>query len=364
MAEDIFNHIEDHVKRQNSDNQNNANDQKNADSNQSAKGDEKNQGKDDKQQSDSSTQVDNNDSQQKTEPSKGESELDEEKILSALDSDENLQYKFLSKKLGREIKSFDDLKEEKVVEKPVETEPELPETVKKFWEFTKETGRESMSDFLQANKDWTTESKENVVMEYIRRTQGYEGDELKDYVKYKYFPDEEEATDRERKLAEIDFNGAYNKAVKHLKQEQEAYRVPDKDTSLRREAETQQTQEKEQFSKGMQEAIQSLDQIPITDDFSFKPSGDADVDESYQSLDGILKQFTTENGFDYKGLLKTLYAGKNISKIAKAHADHIVSQMTEDDLKRMSNRKVDTDTKKGAEDTVKANDVLKALNQF
>lgn len=292
-------------------------------------------------------------------------EIDEQKILEALSKNEELQYKFLSERLGREVKSLDDLQQEKIVEKTVEVDntPELPDVVKKFWDWSKETGRTNVNDFVKATKDWTAEDKDSVVMEYIRRTKGLEGDTLKGYMKDRFKPDDEDITERQRRMAEYDFNGTYNEAIDFLKKDQEKYSYRDESVDFRQQVEDQKRKEQEQFSQGIQSAANDFDKISITEDFSYELGGDDKVSEDFKSMDDVVKQFSTEQGFDYKSLLQTLFVGRNMGKILKAYRDHVVNSLTEEDIKRMSNSNINPDRGKNGEGP-NASDVMNALNSY
>ena len=72
-------------------------------------------------------------------------------------------FKALSEKLGKEVTSFEQLKQEPVqVENPLESDPVL----KSLYEFRKTTGR-PVEDFLKYNKDYSKVSDLEVVREYL-----------------------------------------------------------------------------------------------------------------------------------------------------------------------------------------------------
>lgn len=72
-------------------------------------------------------------------------------------------FKALSEKLGKEVTSFEQLKQEPVkVENPLDSDPVL----KSLYEFRKTTGR-PVEDFLKFNKDYSKVSDLEVVREYL-----------------------------------------------------------------------------------------------------------------------------------------------------------------------------------------------------
>jgi len=271
-------------------------------------------------------------SQQKTpEPGKKEDVDDiKEKVFEILEKDDKLYLEFLSKKTGKQLNSLDELVQEKEVIK----EPELPEDVKKFWEYKKETGRD-LNDFIKATKDWTAESKEAVVMEYMRQTEGLEGDLLRDKFNLEFMPDED-ASEREIKRAKINFEATYNRALKALKEQQKQFSLPTDTLSLQRKAEEQRKAEQEKFKAGMQEALSRLDSLTI-DDFSLKVEKPPKMDERFSSIENILAPYKKGDTYDFKSLAETIIAGENRQKLAKAYAEHYKNKLVEEEMKKMSN---------------------------
>jgi len=258
-----------------------------------------------------------------------------EKVFGFLDSNEDAYYEYLSKKIGREIKSLDDLTKVEQIE--VIKEPELPEDVKKFWEYKKETGR-GLSDFLKANKDWTSESKEAVVMEHIRQTEGLDGELLKDFYELNYLPDEDEVSDKERRMAKIRFEQRYKNALEYFKAQQKQFTLPTDDTESQRQAAQQAEADAKRFQEGMLGALKEVQEINIGD-FSYKIGNDPATLDKFSSLEKILGSYKKGDSFDYKALFQTLYAGENAAKIAQSYAEYYKNKAVEDDLKKMSNHK-------------------------
>jgi hypothetical protein len=257
--------------------------------------------------------------------------LTKEKIFEALDQDENAYLEYLSKKTGRELTSLEDLKEVKEVEK----EPDLPEDVKKYWEFKKETGR-GFNDFLKANKDWTTESKEAVVMEHIRQKEGLEGELLKEAFELEYRPDED-SSDRERRLAEIRLEKRYNQALRDLKESQRQYALPTDEKDGQRQAAAQRQVEAEKFQQGMTEAVRGIDRLAV-DDFSYKVEKDPQIEQRFSSIENILAKYKKGDSYDFKSLAETIIAGENHAQFAKAYAEHYKNKVVEDEMKKMSHQ--------------------------
>lgn len=258
--------------------------------------------------------------------------LDAETVLSFLEEHEDVPLKFISTKLGREISSIQELAQEDSSTKT----PDLPESVSKYLEYYKETGR-GLKDFMQAQRDWANEPKESVVMEYIRQTEGLDGELLQEYYDLEFRPDEDEVSEREVKKAKINFEKSYQKAVKFLNGQKEKFYLPDETTSFQRKAEDQTQQQKQLFSQQMEKAIDQMQEISVGD-FSFKVVNPTAVKEKYKNIDSIMAGYMENNGFDYQRLARVLYAGENIVPIATAYAEKEKAKMIEESQRKMQNK--------------------------
>jgi len=257
--------------------------------------------------------------------------------LESLDGKDDLILKYLSKKTGREIESFDNLVEVKEVEKIVDKEVDLPEDVKAFWEYKKNTGR-GFDDYLKANKDWKAESKESVVMEYIRQEEGLDGELLKDYFDLNFRPDEDEATEKEQRMAKLNFEKYYKKALSHFESQKSSYVIPTETQSVQRQAAERAKEDSERFAAGVRDALNGLNELAI-DDFKYEVKDREVLANKFSSVEKLMDSFKTNGQFDYKRFVATLVAGENAQGMAKAYAEHYKNKHVEDELARLSNRK-------------------------
>jgi hypothetical protein len=263
-------------------------------------------------------------------------DLTGDKVYQYLDENNDVFVQYLSKKAGKEISSLDEFKiiEEKVVEKVVEVEAELPEDVKRVFEFTKKTGR-GVEDFMKAHKDWTKDSKESVVMEYIRQTEELEGDVLDEYYSLKYSPKEDDSTDKEIRAAKIEFERTYSKALKYLNEQKKGYEIPaqkyvDERTAINTEMENQR-----KFSEGMLGAIEGLNEIEV-DGFKYKIEDKPTLKESMKSLDSIMSKYKKNGELDYSLLARDLISGQKLSSIVKASNENALSRYIESEAKKIN----------------------------
>lgn len=257
--------------------------------------------------------------------------------LESLDGKDDLILKYLSKKTGREIESFDNLVEVREVEKVVDKEVDLPEDVKAFWEYKKNTGR-GFDDYLKANKDWKAESKESVVMEYIRQEEGLDGELLKDYFDLNFRPDEDEATEKEQRMAKLNFEKYYKKALSHFESQKSSYVIPTEMQSAQRQAAEKAKEDSERFAAGVRDAVKGLNEL-VVDDFKYEVKDREGLADKFSSVEKLMDSFKSNGQFDYKRFVATLVAGENAQSMAKAYAEHYKNKHVEDELARLSNRK-------------------------
>ena len=153
------------------------------------------------------------------------SKVPEEKILG-----------YLAGKVGKEVKTWDDLVEirevEKEVEKPVDyASPDVANIDK----FVRETGR-GVDDYFKVQKDWDNEPNEKVVKEYLK-TQYPSLDKEDIEVMYEdYFQteevtedmldDERKAIDRKNRSKLVSLKTKAEEARKYFNAQKEQYKTP------------------------------------------------------------------------------------------------------------------------------------------
>ena len=90
-----------------------------------------------------------------------ETEQVEEEEYEAVELDEDLALKFLAESKGMTVEEFQDSLT------PKEQKKYAPE-MEKFNEFIEKTGNTNYNDFLETQKDWSTESEENILKSYLK----------------------------------------------------------------------------------------------------------------------------------------------------------------------------------------------------
>lgn len=276
---------------------------------------------------------------EKVEPEKIETELTPEQVSAFIEKDEKFLLDLLKGKLQKDkLDSFKDLIETREVEKVIEKEPELPQSVKDFWDYESKTGN-GIEGYMQAKKDWTAVPKDSVVMEYIQQVEGYDSETAKEYFDLKFNLNEDEYTEREVKMAKLDKEKYYNTALKYFNEQKKQFDIPNKDKELQRQAEEKAKEDRLLFAQGMTSAVNKMDSLTIGEDFSYNIPEKDGLADNFQSIEAIIKPYQSDKGFDYASLAADLYAGRHRNEIAKAYSDSVLAKYIEDEAKELTNHK-------------------------
>lgn len=168
------------------------------------------------------TKIENNESKEKelqsevqNEGQEQKQEVQEEVEKVQLKDEDVLKY---IKEKGIEVNSFEDLKKPK-------QETEIPEEVKSFLDYKKETGR-SYQDYLELQKDWKSENEDTVLKRYLKDKNPYFTDEdIKDELSELGFDEDvdDEADIRKKKREK---RRLLSEALNYLEGQKEKYKQP------------------------------------------------------------------------------------------------------------------------------------------
>lgn len=260
-------------------------------------------------------------------------------------SDEQL-FGFLTEKVGREIKSFEDLSQvqEKEVEKEVR-KYDSPES-EAYDKYFSETGR-SINDFANLKKDWSKESDESIVIDYLKQENPYLTDSDIKFKLDKVYkspnkldPEEhsaEEIANREDeiRMREIEWKELTAKSRTFHEDNKQKYLTP-------LEAKMQELKTKsEEGRKLWEERIN--DAIPEKlefGDFNYSVKDVNDYRESLKSIESFIGRYKDENGIlDHSKLVKTIIAGEQVlnNDLLAAHGKHVQAAIIEEQMRKKSN---------------------------
>lgn len=266
---------------------------------------------------------------------KAEEKTTEEKVDEKVDLpiiDEQVILKELNEKYGFDAKSLDDLKPKEIAKLDPETE--------KYLEYKKETGR-GYQDFLETQKDFTAEPKENVLLQYLKLENPTLNDkQIERLFKKEYeipeFADDDEITDKE-----IYRERDYQKGLKLLESQKEKYMVPkgldesvpedfrkakefvDNLTKQQQENQIAYEQTVKDFQAKTNEVFSNnFEGFKVKvgeDEFSIKPENIEESKKTLSDLSNFDKKFFDETGKlkDPKEYYKALHFAMNPDKVAE-----------------------------------------------
>lgn len=225
-----------------------------------------------------------------------------------------------SEKLGKEIKSFDDMVR---VEEQVRETQVVPDYLKGIDQFTKDTNR-PIEDYFAYTKDWSKVSEEDRVSEYLRRTKPYfDNDDIKTKIQNlksgMELSEDDDADDVDVKKrirnATLEWKEFAHTATQHLESEKEKYKVPLPNV----QKEIDETQEA--FNSEFLKQLNEVESVKV---------GELDFKVNKESLKGInniqdvVKELSTnENGeLDANKLAESLAKLRNFDQIVKDYSEN------------------------------------------
>ena len=255
-----------------------------------------------------------------------------EQEVASLVIDETVILKELNEKYGFDAKSLDDLKPKEITK--------LDPDIEKYLEYKKETGR-GYSDFLESQKDWSAEPKENILLQNLRlenptlTEKQIERLYQKEYVSSE-FADEDEITDKE-----INIERDYQKGLKLLESQKEKYKVvkgldesiPEDFKKAKEFADSYIKQQEENqiaFEQTAKDFQSKTDEVFSSnfegfkvkvgdEEFSIKPDDVQETKSTLSDLSNFDKKFFDESGKlkDPQGYYKALHFAMNPEKVAE-----------------------------------------------
>jgi hypothetical protein len=278
-----------------------------------------------------------------TEKVKQEVELTEDDVLS-----------HINKRYNKEIKSVDDLFQEREEAAP------LPEDVSAYLKYRKETGR-GFEDYVKLNRDFTSIDDDNLLREYLTETEeGLDREDIEDLMtEYKYDDLDEEPEIKKIKLAK---KKKIAQAKKHFNKQKEYYKEPlESSTASIPEGELEKIRAYEQQ---MQDAKQSQEEnekrrnwfAKKTDEvfgsefkgfeftlddnkMTYSPGDVAEVKKAQSSPFNWINKYIGDDGLikDANGYHKALAVAMNPERFAKFFYEQGKSFATEDVMRKTKN---------------------------
>ena len=276
------------------------------------------------------------------------SELNEEDVL-----------KFIGNRYGKEIKSLDELNQQR------EEEP-LPEDVAKYLKYKKETGR-GFDDFAQMQKNYDEMEPDRLLREYLTATEkGLDADDI-NHLMEDYSFDEELDGEKQIRKIKLAKKKTIAKAKDFFAKQQELYKVPlesrgDNLTSSESakeledyrkyiaEAKTVQEQQsrlRELYDKKTNDLFSEFKGFEFTLDdkkFSFAPGDATELKSLQNNPQNFVKKFLGENGEleDAAGYHRSLAMAMHPEKFAKFFYEQGKSAAADETMKKLKNVNMST----------------------
>lgn len=273
----------------------------------------------------------------------------EEKIHAELTDGDVLTH--IKNRYGKEISSIDELFAKR------EESTELPEDVKSFFEYKKETGR-GIEDFVKLNKNHDETSSEALLKEYYKHTEdGLDNDDIDDLVESKFSFDEDLDDESDIKAKKIAQKQELSKAKKYFEEQKEKYRIPlesrGNDSKAQEDLKAYQDKVKETEADTQKKSdffINKTNEL-LTDEFkgfefnigddkvTFKPADSETIKQENQSPFNLIKRYLGEDGMmkDAEGYHRSLSIAMNPDKFAKHFYEQGQAAAVDDFSKKSKN---------------------------
>jgi hypothetical protein len=275
-------------------------------------------------------------------------ELKEEDVLS-----------FIGKRFGKEIKSLDELAQERQ-----ESDP-LPEDVAAYLKYKKETGR-GIKDFMKINEDIEARDPDNLLAEYYASTQEDLDQEDIDFMLKEQFGYDEDLDDesdvRRKKLAK---KKELAKAKKYFEDQREKYKAPLESSGVPSGVDQEALRSYQEYiasAKTAQEENQKrydwfqkkTDEV-FSNEFKgfefavgdkslvFTPAEAAEIKRAQSDISNFIGKYVNQDGLieDAKGYHKALAVAMNPERFAKFFYEQGMADAVDDLSKKSKNINMD-----------------------
>lgn len=275
-------------------------------------------------------------------------ELKEEDVLS-----------FIGKRFGKEIKSLDELAQERQ-----ESDP-LPEDVAAYLKYKKETGR-GIKDFMKVNEDIEARDPDSLLAEYYASTQEDLDQEDIDFMLKEQFGYDEDLDDesdvRRKKLAK---KKELAKAKKYFEEQREKYKAPLESSGVSSGVDQEALRSYQEYiasAKTAQEENQKrydwfqkkTDEV-FSNEFKgfeftvgdkslvFTPAEAAEIKRAQSDISNFIGKYVNQDGLieDAKGYHKALAVAMNPERFAKFFYEQGMADAVDDLSKKSKNINMD-----------------------
>ena len=286
---------------------------------------------------------------------------------------------YIENKYGEEVSSLDDF----IVKR--NTSEELPEDVKAYFEYKKETGR-GIDDFVKLQQDYDSMNPDSLIASYYSVTEeGLDSEDIQYLMDDKFGYDEDLDDDKEKKKKQLAKKRELSKAKKYFKEQKEKYKLPlesrgvisesdDKEIKAYRkyieqnavyEKETANKLNwfKEETNKVFNKDFKGFEYVINDKKISYLPSAVEDVKKSQSSIDNFIQQYVDDRGLvkNTSQYHRALSMAMNPDKYAKFFYEQGKADAVENISKKSKN--INMDVRSAPQVTSKSGFKVRSLNQ-
>ena len=284
----------------------------------------------------------------------------EDKTPSSELNDENV-LNFIKDRYNKDINSVEELFETK------ESNPELPEDVKLYFDYKKETGR-GIEDFYKLQKNYDDMDEDSVLADYISvQEEGLDAIDIQDIMDDKFGYDSEEDEERDIKKKKLAKKRELAKARKFFKEQKDKYKIPlessggglsdEQENNLNAyktmlEQSNTQKESVQLMRKNFEERTNNVFndefkgfEFSVGDDKSilYKPGTAEELKNKQMDFNNFISKYNDENGLmkDARGYHKAMSIAMNPEKFAQFFYEQGVAATVDDVAKKSKNINMD-----------------------
>lgn len=286
---------------------------------------------------------------------------------------------YITNKYGEEVSSLDDF----IVKR--NASEELPEDVKAYFEYKKETGR-SISDFVKLQQDYDSMNPDSLIASYYSATEeGLDSEDIQYLMDDKFGFDEDLDDDKEKKKKQLAKKRELSKAKKYFKEQKEKYKLPlesrevvsesnkkeveayrkyiEENAVYEKEAAKKLQWFKEETNKVFNKDFKGFEFVINDKKISYLPGSVEDVKSSQSSIDNFIQRYVDNRGLvkDTAQYHRALSMAMNPDKYAKFFYEQGKADAVDNISKKTKN--INMDVRSTPQVTSKSGFKVRSLNQ-
>lgn len=299
--------------------------------------------------------------------------------VSAPEMSESDVLSYITNKYGEEVSSLDDF----IVKR--NASEELPEDVKAYFEYKKETGR-SIGDFVKLQQDYDSMNPDSLIASYYSATEeGLDSEDIQYLMDDKFGFDEDLDDEKEKKKKQLAKKRELSKAKKYFKEQKEKYKLPlesrevvsesnkkeveayrkyiEENAVYEKEAAKKLQWFKEETNKVFNKDFKGFEFVINDKKISYLPGSVDDVKSSQSSIDNFIQRYVDDRGLvkDTAQYHRALSMAMNPDKYAKFFYEQGKADAVDNISKKTKN--INMDVRSTPQVTSKSGFKVRSLNQ-